>query len=53
MKKVKTARRCTDCKYCVYANSAYICDLTDEIVIIDCTPTEHYCGGKDFEDEQR
>lgn len=51
METVNNEPKCTDCKYCVYANSGYICELSGDIVILDFTPTEFYysCGGKDFE----
>ena len=50
--KIPQTHSCADCKHCIYScNGGYICDLTDEIVIIDFLPTEHYCDGKDFEDE--
>lgn len=45
--------KCTECQHCTYACiGGYLCEKSGEIVIMDFTPTEHYCEGKDYEDEQ-
>lgn len=55
MKKSPTPEHnCTECKYCTYACvGGYICEKNGEVVIIDFLPTEHYCKGEEYEDEQR
>lgn len=55
MKKIPE-HKCIDCKHCIYScTGGYICEVSDEIILIDCTPTTRYysCEGKDFDDEQR
>lgn len=55
MKKIPIPEhKCTECKYCTYACvGGYICEKSGEIVIMDFLPTEHYCKGEEYEDEQR
>ena len=55
MKKILTQEHnCFECKYgspaCV---GGYLCEKSGEIVIMDFMPTEHYCKGEEYEDEQR
>ena len=42
-KKQKKERRCFSCDHCIYiGEGGYICDLNNEVVIDDWTPTEEF-----------
>lgn len=44
-------RHCFNCDRCLYiCEGDYLCELSNEVVIDDWQPTEHFasCQGKDF-----
>lgn len=45
-------QHCLNCERCTYVGEGgYICDLSNEVVVDDWTPTDSFneCGGKEFQ----
>lgn len=52
IKNFVSSKICHNCGHCIYVGEGgYICDMSNDLVIVDWQPTDEfmYCDGEDFE----